>query len=94
MGKYWFTADLHLGHFNIIKYTGRPFKSLKEMNETLIRNWNARVKPEDTVFNVGDFCFKNTKGGKKGELYIIVSECARQPRKVLYSHSFLPGFYD
>lgn len=65
--KYWFTADLHLGHFNIIKYTGRPFKSLEEMNETLIRNWNARVKPGDTVFNVGDFCFKNTRGGKKGE---------------------------
>lgn len=65
--KYWFSADLHLGHANIIKYCGRPFKSLKEMNETLIKNWNERVKPEDIIFFVGDFCFRNSPGGKKGE---------------------------
>ena len=65
--KYWFTSDYHLGHANIIKYCNRPFKNLKQMEEIIIRNHNARVKPEDTVFHVGDFCFKNTKGGKKGE---------------------------
>jgi calcineurin-like phosphoesterase family protein len=27
------------------------------MNETLVANWNSAVKPEDTVFHVGDFCF-------------------------------------
>ena len=32
------------------------------MNATLIRNWNARVKLEDTVFHLGDFCFKNSSG--------------------------------
>jgi calcineurin-like phosphoesterase family protein len=37
------------------------------MNEALIRNWNQRVKPNDTVFVLGDFCFKNTAGGKEGE---------------------------
>lgn len=63
----WFSADLHLGHFNIIKYCGRPFKSLDHMNETIIRKWNERVKPNDTVYHVGDFCFKNSKGGKRGE---------------------------
>jgi len=64
---HWFTADMHLGHANIIKYCDRPFSSLEEMNRILIRNWNARVKPEDIVFHIGDFCFKNTPGGKKGE---------------------------
>jgi len=36
------------------------------MNKTLIRKWNERVKPEDTVFVIGDFCFRNSSG-KKGE---------------------------
>ena len=30
------------------------------MDKTLIENWNARVKEEDTVWHIGDFCFKNT----------------------------------
>lgn len=37
------------------------------MNETLIANWNKRVKPGDIVFHNGDFCFKNSAGGKAGE---------------------------
>lgn len=57
----WFTADLHLDHANIIKYCQRPFKDIEEMNYRLISNWNSRVKPEDTVFHIGDFCFKETK---------------------------------
>ena len=37
------------------------------MNTQLISRWNERVKPGDVVFVLGDFCFKNSKGGKKGE---------------------------
>ena len=65
--KSWFTADYHLNHENIIKYCNRPFKTLEHMNNTIIKNHNARVKPEDWVFFLGDFCFKNSLGGKKGE---------------------------
>lgn len=53
----WFTADNHYSHVNIIKYCNRPFSSIEEMNATLIRNWNSRVKPEDIVYHLGDFCF-------------------------------------
>jgi len=66
---YWFTADYHLGHANIIKYCNRPFESLEKMNEAIIRNHNARVKKEDVVFHIGDFCFKNSGGGKEGEQF-------------------------
>jgi calcineurin-like phosphoesterase family protein len=34
---------------------------------TIINNHNQRVKPEDWVFFLGDFAFKNSKGGKEGE---------------------------
>lgn len=65
--RYFFTSDYHLGHENIIKYCGRPFSNIDEMNTTIIKNHNERVKPEDIVFMIGDFCFKNSSGGKKGE---------------------------
>lgn len=58
--QYWFTSDQHYGHFNIIKYCERPFKSLEHMNETIIRNHNSRVKDGDIVFSLGDFCFRNS----------------------------------
>ncbi len=67
MVNIFFTADSHFGHENIIKYCCRPFKSLEQMNKNLIHNWNQRVKPEDVVYFLGDFCFKNSKNGKKGE---------------------------
>jgi calcineurin-like phosphoesterase family protein len=38
------------------------------MNETIVRNWNERVKDDDTVIMIGDFCFHNSLGGKEGQL--------------------------
>lgn len=54
-GAVWFTSDLHLGHANVIEYCKRPFANVDEMNEALVANWNSRVRPEDTVFCLGDF---------------------------------------
>ncbi len=45
----WFTSDLHLGHRAAINMCGRPFETVEEMNETIIRNFNSCVKKNDTV---------------------------------------------
>ena len=37
------------------------------MDKKIIQNWNNRVSPDDTVLHLGDFCFKNSEGGKPGE---------------------------
>ena len=58
MSIFW-TADLHFGHQNIIKYCNRPFSSVEEMDESLIKKWNQKVQPADTVWIIGDFAFAN-----------------------------------
>ncbi len=55
----YFCSDTHLGHRNIVELSHRPFASLKEMEDTIVNNWNARVSPQDEVFHLGDFCFGN-----------------------------------
>lgn len=53
----WFISDNHYYHFNVIKYSQRPFSSVEDMNEALIKNWNAVVKTNDEVWDLGDFSF-------------------------------------
>jgi calcineurin-like phosphoesterase family protein len=54
MTNIWFTSDTHFGHARIIELCDRPFASVEHMNEAIIERWNAVVKPNDTVFHLGD----------------------------------------
>jgi calcineurin-like phosphoesterase family protein len=52
-------ADPHFGHAKAIEFENRPFGSLEEMEEHLIRNYNQVVGPNDTCYWLGDcfFCY-------------------------------------
>ena len=52
-------SDTHFAHTNIIKYSKRPFASVLEHDEQLIKNWNDHVKQGDDVFFLGDFVYGN-----------------------------------
>ena len=65
----WFTADLHLGHDNIIGYCNRPFKDVKEMNERLIEGWQSSVEEKDSIYVLGDISFM-----KYGETEPIIKD--------------------
>ncbi|WNV10127.1 metallophosphoesterase family protein [Tardiphaga sp. 709] len=57
MSKVFFTSDTHFGHERIIGLARRPYSSVSEMDESLIRAWNDRVGTSDTVYHLGDFAF-------------------------------------
>lgn len=51
----YFSSDHHFDHANVIKYCGRPYAGVDEMNRDLIVRWNQQVGDEDTVIYLGDF---------------------------------------
>ncbi|NVK42388.1 MAG: metallophosphoesterase [Oceanospirillaceae bacterium] len=53
----WYTADLHFGHERIIEFCKRPFRSVSEMNATIIANFQACVGHDDDLWVLGDFAF-------------------------------------
>ena len=73
----WFTADTHFGHKNILEYSARPFSTIEEMNEALIKNWNSKVANDDDVFHLGDvgLCspskLKEILNQLNGKIYLI-----------------------
>lgn len=61
----WFISDTHFGHWKICQYCKRPFTSLKEMDDTIIKNINERIQENDLLFHLGDFCM--TKSSEASE---------------------------
>ena len=56
----YFIADLHFGHTNILSFDARPFKTIEEHDETLIKNWNNTVGIDDDIYILGDISWHNS----------------------------------
>lgn len=50
----FFISDMHFDHANIIWKCDRPFRSVDDMNNTIVTRWNATVGDNDVVFVLGD----------------------------------------
>ena len=50
----YYISDLHLFHNKIIEKYNRPFASIEEMHDCIIRNWKNTVKKDDIVYVLGD----------------------------------------
>lgn len=55
------TSDHHWGHRRILEYCKRPFASIEEHDEELIRRWNSVVTNDDLVYHLGDLLFGTWK---------------------------------
>lgn len=58
-----FISDLHFGHANVMKFEDRSFaNSVEEMDEELLRRFNAKGNPGDLVYVLGDLFWHNRDG--------------------------------
>ena len=80
--QYWFTADEHYFHRNIIKYCDRPFDSVEEMNQEMIDRFNSVVGKDDITIHAGDFGL-----GTKSSIKNVIAQLNG-------SHTFLLGSHD
>ena len=60
MPSVWLVSDTHFGHAGVCRFTRsdgtklRPWDDPAEMDEAMVAAWNARVKPNDKVYHLGD----------------------------------------
>jgi calcineurin-like phosphoesterase family protein len=79
---FFFTADEHYGHANIIRYCNRPFTSVDQMDAEIIQRHNEIVGLKDVVIHAGDFTLSKKP---PAENYI---------RQLNGTHIFLKGSHD
>lgn len=94
MSKIWFTSDLHFCHDREFIYGPRGFKSVHEMNDTIIKNFNDTVAWDDDLFILGDCFLNNNEEGMKlmrrlpGQKHIIWGNHDTDARQKLMSQEF------
>ena len=60
----FFTADTHFGLFDYegcVQRDFRPFKTIEDMNNFIIKLWNNQVNKNDIIYHIGDFVNYNHK---------------------------------
>ena len=74
-----YIADCHFYHDNIChRMDKRGFSGSEEMNEVMIRQWNAKVTSKDDVYIIGDFCISRDDAVNRilcrlnGKLHLII----------------------
>ncbi len=89
MSRQIFVSDTHFGHRAILAprmQAPRRFASIEEHDETLIARWNAAVRPDDTVWHLGDFCYRCSGGLRArsvfGRLRVAPLSRSGQPRQI------------
>jgi calcineurin-like phosphoesterase family protein len=95
--KQFFISDTHFNHKNIIRYVSRPFGSVDEMNEEMIRRWNSVVTNDDIVYHNGDFGFGSGLGNildrLNGKAIYLIKGNHDRPMKAINRIGF-DGIFD
>ena len=80
-------SDTHFGHYNMVhvfkRADGSPargFKTVNEMDELMVQNWNSVVKPQDHVYHLGDVTMNPSYNLK------LISRLTGHKRLVLGNH--------
>lgn len=77
----YYISDLHLFHKNVVgenNFDNRPFTTLEEMHEAIVKNWNGVVTNADHVYILGDIAWKENEESiqlvsrLKGNLHAVI----------------------
>ncbi len=85
----YFTSDTHFGHRRIIDYSKRPFDNVHIMDQIILDRINETVGVDDTLYILGDFCFR----GGKPEQYLSRMVC-QDVHLILGNHDKRNDFKD
>ena len=90
MSNIYVTSDTHFGHSKNFLYEPRGFKNIYDHDNTIIKNWNKIVQPEDDVYLLGDVMLNDNDYGLsclkqlKGKIHIIRGNHCTDARIALY----------
>lgn len=88
-GRILFMSDLHYGHDNVIRFDKRPFKGVDEMNTFLEKELVEKIRPEDTLIDLGDLFWKCTEQ----EMMDVLGKIpAKRKIKVMGNHDKWPTY--
>lgn len=74
----YYIADIHFGHSKVIQMDNRPFETVEEMNSFIMEAWRSTVTDHDTVYILGDLCYKSARPASwylerlPGEKHLII----------------------
>jgi len=85
----FYTADPHFGHEGIINICNRPFRTLAQMERTIIRNINNVVSDKDDLYIAGDFCWYGPT--QKSMIERLVNRINGRKHLILGNHDKLKG---
>lgn len=91
----YFTSDQHFDHKKMLE-TRPQFKTLDEMNDTIIQNFNSKVTKNDITYMLGDFCWSNYEkffDRLNGRFVFIFGNHDTNIRHDKINH-LVKGFYD
>lgn len=61
----YYISDMHLFHANVTNegtnFDGRPFQTLDEMHEEILKRWNAKINNDDDIYLLGDTAWKENE---------------------------------
>ena len=83
----YYISDLHLFHKNVTgegkrNFDNRPFKTVEEMHESILNNWNKTVSNADHVYILGDVAMR----GNMDEVIAFVSQLRGNKHLIVGNH--------
>lgn len=86
----YFSSDTHFGHDREFVWKARGFKSVEEMNEAIVRNFNSLITEIDDLYLLGDVIMgdpANIEYVKRlnGKIHIIFGNHDTPTRRKMYA---------